>query len=307
MNLVDRIREYYASIIDNKIRKIEGLPTEYPAYVFKFNNEYGVCIPFENTTDFSENFNNSRIRTLDVHFEGTNQRVLFFSSKSFNLREQFAVISTYFVDPGIDGFSRKQLIKDPEKWVMSWIDLLGNAKKNKKYYSVLGELYALNRLFSIDKMIIWTGAAAGTHDLESSLSCFEVKSTILKYDTYVTISSQNQLYSDKQIFLVFVRLEKSPYGVSINSVVKEIIDKGYDSKNLEVGLSKHGLYFTKRQRNEKFNVLECRIFKIDDEFPKMDLNNLINIVNKEHIIKITYTIDLTGLNFVDIDRFEQKL
>ena len=75
---------------------------------------------------------------------------------------------------------------------------------------------------------------------------------------------------------------------------------GYDIHQIEKGLSKQGFYLKKRQRNEKFTVLESRIYIVDDTFPRMNLNNISGVKNKEQIIKITYTLDLTGLNYIEL-------
>ena len=181
MELIETIREYYATIIDNKLRLIEGMPDDYPAYVYKRGNEYGVCIPCDSKCDFSEHFNDLKIRTIDLIFNGVRMKMIFLSSKNYTLREQFSIISANFVDPGKDGTRRTKLLLDPEKWVSSWVDLLGNSKKFKNSFAVLGELYALKYLFKSNKSIIWTGAFAGTHDLESPNMNYELKKFIIVY------------------------------------------------------------------------------------------------------------------------------
>ncbi len=300
MNLVSVLREYYASSMDNKVRGIVGLLDEYPAYVYKHGQDYGVCIPFNSPIVFSEDFTNAKLRTLELYFNGGKEKVLFLSTSNSLYREQFSIISANFIDPGVNGERRKSIVDDPEKWVLSWVDLLGNTKKNKKSYSIFGELYVLYYLFKKDKTIRWTGASSGTHDIESNDSSFEVKTTKLKYDNYITVSSHNQLFSNNSTQLVFVRLEQTPYGISINSLVENLVAEGYDKENLESGLSKHGLYSTKRERNIKYTVLESKKYNLDKDFPKLNLVDLSTIPKYEHIVKITYSIDLTGLDYIQL-------
>ena len=111
--------------------------------------------------------------------------------------------------------------------------MLGDSKTKRHSYDVIAELLALDLLYSQDKSIIWTAAQAGSHDIESDSISFEVKSTVKKSETSVTISSQHQLLSQKPLYLLFCRMEKSSLGLSINDLKTRLVSHGYDETLLE--------------------------------------------------------------------------
>jgi hypothetical protein len=96
--------------------------------------------------------------------------------------------------------------------------------------------------------------------------------------------------------LIFVRLEKSQIGYSINDVIESLKLKNFDINNLN-RLEKIGT----SSINEKYRILEARLYNIDDKFPKITLSTLKNNELPKGIIKIEYIVDLDDIDYETIN------
>ena len=137
-----------------------------------------------------------------------------------------------------------------------------------------------------------------SHDIELPQYSIEVKTTTEKYNAEIHVNSQYQLENntDMPLKLIFVRLEKSQIGYSINDVIKSLKLKNYDVNSLS-RLEKIGT----SSINEKYRILEARLYNIDDKFPKITLNSLKNNELPKGIIKIEYIVDLDDIDYETIN------
>ena len=53
--------------------------------------------------------------------------------------------------------------------------------------------------------------------------------------------------------------------------------------------------------NEKYRILEARLYNIDDKFPRITFNSLKNNELPKGIIKIEYIVDLDDVNYETIN------
>lgn len=296
MAILEEIRENFAAA-QNGIRKLTCLPEQYSAWTIRRNGEYGVAIPFNSREEILERFASAKLCNEALIIENKQQSMLILSCTIDEYRYEFASICAQFIDPGKDGSDRKAITESPREWWKRWKLLLGNAVYEKQVYSVIGELLALRVLIQQDKTIQWTGANAGTHDIESSQESYEVKSTIKKYGTTITISGQHQLKSSKKLYLYFCRLEKSQLGESINDLVKDLVEYGYEKHVLETQLNKMGFELGTSIRDEKYKVLEKRKYVVNEAFPQITDKSFVGGKIPNAIIKIQYTVDLEGLAY----------
>lgn len=297
MKLVNEIRLNFAGT-KYGLREIEYLSKEYPAWSFKIRNEYGVAIKNTNKISICENFANCKIKnSIFIDKYGKEMDMLVLSCSIDSFRYQFAIMCAYFIDPGENGEERKKILEKPFQWWDEWRTLVGNTILNKKPYSVLGELLVLEELIKKGEKVTWTGASSGTYDIESQTSNYEVKSTIKKYESTITINSQYQLESEKEMTLYFCRLEKSTSGYSIDSVLESLVSLGYNRNILEQNLKRMNLENGSSIRKEKYKILEKRKYNINSEFPKITEKSFVNGIIPKSIIHITYTIDLDGLTY----------
>ena len=296
MEILEEIREYFAST-QNGARDIKSLLPEYPAMVIRSNEGYGVAVIFDDERDISEKFANSNLYTQILAIGGEEKKYLILRCALDSLRYEFATVCAQFVEPGIDGIDRKNLLTDPLAWWKQWRELLGNAISQRQPYSVIAEMIVLDELYVHDNTIEWSAVNAGSHDIEGNQESYEVKSTIKRYGATITIAGQHQLQSLRRLQLYICRLEQSQMGVSINDMKNKLVSDGYDKEKIEQQLYQLGYEYGSSVREEKYKVLEKRKYEVDDKFPKITKSSFKNDHIPESVIQITYTIDLDGLEY----------
>ena len=139
MGILEEIRECFAST-QNGARDIKSLTSEYPAMVIRSNEGYGVAIVFDDKRDISEKFANSNLYTQKLAIGGKEKKYLILRCALDSLRYEFATVCAQFIEPGINGIDRKNLLADPLAWWKQWRELLGNAIFQRKPYSVIAEM-----------------------------------------------------------------------------------------------------------------------------------------------------------------------
>ncbi len=297
MSLLGEIRESFAAKQDGA-RPVKVLPQEYPAWVIRNEDGYGVAVPYYNPDPVAEKFENCFLHSRKFNIDGSNYtRYLVLSSRAEELWYEFATVCVQFVEPGDNGKTRDELVRNPLNWWKKWRDLLGNSISELRAYSVIAEMLALDTLYKKDHTIKWTAIEAGSHDIESSNESFEVKSTIQRYGASAVISGQHQLESRKRLWLYFCRLEKSQLGVSINDVVERLVSDEYDRELLNKQLYQLGFEYGSSIRNVKYKVLENRKYSVDDKFPSITDNSFVDGHVPNAITQIQYTVDLDGLSY----------
>lgn len=297
MLLLDEIREYFASQERGFYRFLSALPQEYPAIVVRFDEEYGVAITCKDDLVFSEKFANAKLYTKNLNVNGVVNNYLILSSTLEEVRYEFASVCAEFVDPGENAICRKDIIMNPLMWWDKWKSMLGNSISEKSPYSILAELIVLRRLYKNNRDIEWTIVNHGSHDIEGEKCSVEVKSTVQRYGATITVSGQHQLQTLKRLQLYFCRLEKSLEGQSINDVCEELKKDGYDENKIESQLKKVGYEKGSSKRDEKYKVLEKRIYEVDDKFPRIIDKSFKENKFPNAVVHITYTIDLDGLDY----------
>ena len=296
MGILEEIRECFAST-QNGARDLRSLANEFPAMVIRNNDGYGVAVEFDDERDISEKFANSRLFTQIIRDEKEEKKYLILSCMRDSLRYEFATVCAQFVEPGLDGIDRKNLLADPLNWWKRWRELMGNTISDKDAYSVIAEMMVLDDLYKNDNSVEWVAVVSGSHDIEGEQGSYEVKSTVKRYGATITISSQHQLQSLKRLYLYFCRLEQSKEGVSINDMKDKLIEAGYDKDKLEQQLYHLGYEKGASIREEKYRVLEKRKYEVDEKFPRIVDSSFKGDHIPALVTQITYTIDLDGLEY----------
>lgn len=297
MNIIERIQDNFAKGFFGKSMQIPELPQEWPAWTLKQNGWIGVAVPIEKYRPFSERFAHAQIMTEPgVQINGVTYDVLMLICTNMELRNEFATICSQFVEPGVNGNLRKQLVDSPEKWWNQWRSLLGNSISNSEPYPTLGELTMLEKQLKLGKNVRWTGVEKATHDIELDDCSIEVKSTTERYGYEVTISSIYQLVpAGKPLYLAFFRFEKSSLGRSIEEIAESLKQLGYSASDLEKALASAGLDKGCTARNIRYKVIEAKQYSVDASFPAVTEKSFKNDKLPEFITKFTYTVDLAGL------------
>ncbi len=295
MDLVQDIRECFASFDELTARSIETLPAEYPAFALNLSIGYGVGIAAPPDLVVSEKFNGCRYITSLLSVNGQTDNYLMLLSGFPEYRYEFASLCAELLEPGDGGQYRRAILDNPVQWWNRWRGLLGNAAKEQQVYSTIAEMMVLEHKLRYDKTAIWAATISGSHDIECEKESCEVKSTISRYGITVTIAGQHQLDHVKPLFIYFCRMEESIEGISINDMRQRLIDNGYDEGKLDTQLEREGFEKGSSIRSKRFKVLEKRKYEVTDSFPRIVPDSFKNNHIPDQIIQIQYTIDLSGM------------
>lgn len=300
MNPVEEIRNYFSSMNEGKLIELKSFGAQHPSWAVKFNGAVGVAIQVDSSYLINERFSNARFHTNTFEVEGKNIHLLMLTSEALGLRYEFAALCAMFLDPGTEGADRMEITSNPIKWWLNFKELIGNKTYEKTVHSVLGELVTFYYLYLNNKNIKWNGPSGASVDIEDSKASYEVKSTLLRYDTVVEISSQFQLVNKSQ-FLYFCRFEKAETGVSINWILQKLTDAEYPRIELEDMLKKVGFEENSLIRTEKFKLLELREYEVDENFPILIIDDVFDQGMIDHVIQVKYKLDLKGLHSKSIE------
>ena len=292
MDLLNDIREGFANLQPNSICPLHTLPVEFPGWVYRDGDAYGVAIDVPSRDPISARFAGAWLRTVQ-RYDSLQLRL---ECCRRSLRNEFAVLGAQFLDPGNSGAERVALTSDPLAWWRQWTQLLGNAICIPQAYSVLGELLAYERLLAKGDLPVWTGPSANTQDIDTPTADYEVKSTVSRYGSIIRISSHFQLRpGDKPLFLVHQRFEPSPDGDSIQGVVVRLREATTPVHHLEDLLAQAGLEEGTEARLVTYRLLESNLHAVDEKFPRITINSFVGGVMPAGIASLEYDVDLTGL------------
>lgn len=266
-------------------------------YVIKDNGWYGIGIDIDlDKTEFFEKFENVKLLTKIKFFSNNNHKLLELITNKADLIEEFSLVCFDFINKFDNEKINENIIEKANSWWNEWKKLLGNVLKSEHDYDFLGELLALNYILNENLNAKYSNLAS--HDIETPEYSIEVKTTTEKYNAEIHVNSQYQLENNtgRPLKLIFVRLEKSKIGYSIKDVIESLKNKKYDISNLNridaIGTS---------SINEKYRILEARLYDIDNKFPKITLKSLKNEELPKGIIKIEYIVDLDDIEYESIN------
>jgi hypothetical protein len=312
MDLVNEIRKNFARSVNGMALKLAGFDEKFSSWSIKLDDKYAVGIEIDSTININESFYNVTLFTDWFTIGEENKYLLLLASSESSLRHEFAGICALFLEMGEGNSNRVSLLNNPIKWWENWRELLGNKKVDRTVHGVLGELVSLyyikknldpHNLISIDN---WVGPSGATIDIRGTNRNYEVKSSIIKYNNIVTISGQFQLQMDTNpLSMIFVRLEniQTNYNengdlINIDIMIEKLSDLGIDKEELEFILIKLGFKNNSLDRKKLFRFLEAREYIVNRDFPRLNKRNLSNF---EHVLQVIFKIDLTGLEYRELD------
>ena len=293
MNLLKEIREHFATLSNEGVREI--ISDGVNSWTLIDKDKYGVILPNPMNNEIEEKFNSVSLTNSIMDLQGTLIPVYILSSKMKDNRRLFSTVCAQFLEYGKNNENRDLIQNEPYKWVKKWEDLLGNTVNKKTIYDIIAELLALESMYDSGIDFQWTGPNYGSRDIETDNFSIDVKSSTKKYGTEVTISSQFQLDSDKPLYIYFCRLERSLEGDSINSVVDRMKSKGMEISEIEYSLHNAGYQSKKIERNITYKVLETKKYVVDEGFPSITSDSFVDGKIPDHIIKISYTVNLDSV------------
>lgn len=272
-------------------------------YVYKYENEYGVALDNINDSKINESFSSVEIKNVEINIgSGEIKKLLTLTTNLQTHKNEFASLCMQFVEKGENSENRELIINEPLKWWEKWKELIGNRMYNPAPYHVIAELLSLEILYkNNEKGIIWSGLIGSSIDLQSDNAKYEVKSSLVKYENEITISSQFQLDLDREDqpeYLIFFKMEKMENAETIDKVINRL--KNYKSviiEDIENKLHSFGYKEHSSTRNISYVVHEIRKYKIDNNFPRITKESFKGNKIPRNIKKITYTINLDNLEY----------
>ena len=93
-------------------------------------------------------------------------------------------------------------------------------------------------------------------------------------------------------------------GHSINSIVDRIGQLGYNKSYLNKQLLNHGFDVGMSCRDLKFIIHDLNIYHVDGDFPRITPESFKDSVMPKGIVKVIYTVDLSGLNSEKMSNLE---
>ena len=288
--MVNKLKEIFLELESDKKRSV-NIGDKIIAHAFKNKFEYGVFIEYDGKVQVDEKFNSIRLYTASVKDEN----VLLLSCKDTESMSVFIHMAYDFIV-----FSNREIIlKNPFLWFEKWKNAIGNYKKDLMVYDIIGELKSYICLCEKYKDVIWSSMHLGTHDLEAGGAAYEVKTTVNKTINQISISSANQLVpdDDNPLYILYVKVEKSENGYSIDDLVEEMKHKGIFDIGMEDYLEQKGYNIGKKERQEKYIVRNIFKYAVDENFPKITSNKFVGGKLPSGIVSISYIVDLSNLEF----------
>ncbi len=294
----DIINNWKTDIVgfSHSIDSLEG--SGYSSWTVKYQDTYGVAIPYEGVEEIHEFFSNAEIRSdiISVN-DGVAQRAILLLADYSVSQNSFAALCEELIIPGENGVNRRNVTSSPVMWWQEWKELLGNKSIDERIYDTLGELCALKHLATSGIEVNWGGPTAATYDIETPSGYVEVKSTISRSKKEITVSSKFQLDPPgKSLDLFFCVFEDSVHnGLSIDQMVTELMALGISKEYLNVRLSKKGLQEGMSARRRKFILHEMLKYKVDEKFPRITPASFVGGAIPAGITTITYSVNLDGM------------
>lgn len=293
------MNDQYKTIVTEFYSASMGLKKISDFYIFKHGNDYGVAIDNINKIEIDEMFANVHLRSVVIpNIDDKVIGLIVMTSTLSTHKKEFASFCIQFLD------NRVTIEKTPLLWWNNLRELIGNKFSEVGVYDVIAELLTIEKISDLEKDIVWKGPSGSSIDIETSDNYYEVKSSKVRYENEVTVSSQFQLSDYKKpTFLIYYKMEELLNGETINIIMKRLDKSGIiNTEEIEEKLSRLGFRKNSSIRNKSYVVHEVRKYEINDDFPRLTLNSFIDKKIPNNIKKITYTISLDGINYINWER-----
>lgn len=300
--ITEEIQRWFATGTSNSAYQISSAGQEYKAFVIKTSDEFGVAVPYNGKT-VNEDFAHARMFSDYRKIGAVTGDYLFLVSDVTQTRNEFASICENFVNPGLNGNARKELIADPSAWWKRWKTVIGNKNSEKRPYSILGEMLIYMYLKKAGKNPVWSGPVFKTHDIQTTNADYEVKSSLRHHNRVVEINGEFQLSEGKPLYLCYCRFEENVSGICIDDIVRKLADDGDDEGEINRLLALQGYRVGNSSRKVKYQLLESLEYTVDDQFPCIKPEVFKGNKYPEGVSNISYSLSLDNLprSVIDID------
>jgi hypothetical protein len=197
-----------------------------------------------------------------------------------------------------------------ERWREMLRDHKGPLLSSSQLAGLYGELTFLEQVahgYASTALSAWTGPQGNRHDFEFFNAAVEVKATTNHNNMVVSFHGSRQLEKTEQspLYVVAYQIENTPTGQSISALLQRLYDAGVSRLDLLSRLQCVG-YFegdSEHYGEHRFQVLSTKVFEVEDDFPRITHDTLVDPLMLDMISGLQYSVDLGHLTAVDV-RFE---
>jgi len=169
-----------------------------------------------------------------------------------------------------------------------------------KLVGIWGELWMLYQLATRSSGVLrmWTGPSGSRFDFLKDKIALEVKSTLQRKGTMITIHGHDQLESPEGGFLIFavLKLEERPVGgASISDMIDQLVEAGIERGQILITLLKVDLTPDMISQTDglRLHLNEWSLYEVDEDFPKIISTSFKNDAVPSGVLSINYQIDLS--------------
>jgi len=262
-------------------------------WIVKIDGMQGIAIEIPIDKHVNEQFASISYFTKEYILGGEERHLLMLLSDQPKLYDDFAIICAGFLEKILDAELYLEIQQNPISWWHVMKELMGNANIEKEAYSIIAEMLSYYYLLKQEKDVSWVGPYGGSVDFNCNDGSYEVKSTVARYGSQITINSQYQL---KANYLLYYRFEPDEYGISIQDVVTKLIDLDVEESEIESALENLKYPIGSEVRTKSYRLLEVTKYEINKSFPKIVPESFIDGQLPKHISGLVYTLNLEGLD-----------
>jgi Putative PD-(D/E)XK family member, (DUF4420) len=185
-----------------------------------------------------------------------------------------------------------------------WRELLNEEPTRismEKYIGLFGELWFLRKMVQYSPEIVqyWIGPEGGRYDFSIGSIAIEVKTTLSPYGRRVEIHGHRQMEPPEngKLYIVVLKLEHLPgTGESVQGLIDSIVSNGVDLHTLLILLARADVRLADLETfyDTCFQVLENRIYAVNDDFPCITSKSFTNATLPPGVIRLNYQVDLSN-------------
>lgn len=193
-----------------------------------------------------------------------------------------------------------------ERWRELLRDHKGPLLSASQLAGLYGELTFLQQLageHAASALSAWTGPQGNRHDFEFANASVEVKATTNHNNMVVSFHGSRQLEKTEQspLYVSAYQIESTPTGQPISALLQRLYDTGLSRLDLLGRLQRLG-YFeadSEHYAEHRFQVLSTKVFEVDNDFPRITHDTLVDPLMLDMISGLQYSVDLGHLPAVD--------
>lgn len=166
---------------------------------------------------------------------------------------------------------------------------------------LLGELTVLRELVRMNPLALkaWTGPEKGRFDFFSGGTAIEVKSSLKRQGTILSIHGHDQLDPPQagNLHLIVLQFEETPAaGENLGDIIHSLVDLGVSRAEIHTKLA--GLRVLPESiaaaEEMRFRLVDQRVYLVDSSFPRITSTSFVGSSLPFGVISLDYQIDLSA-------------